>query len=123
MRTLVISDLHLGMRYRRDVLRGRRPLAVLLDALADVQRLVLLGDVVELSEHDSSDALAVAGPVLRALGERLGPDGEGGKPANVATDERCDRSPSGCRHGRADDLCGELGGRPSAREFARRGSV
>ena len=76
MRTLVISDLHLGMRYQRDVLRRRAPLAVLLDALADVGRLVLLGDVVELSEHNSGDALIVAEPVLRALGRRLGPDRE-----------------------------------------------
>jgi UDP-2,3-diacylglucosamine pyrophosphatase LpxH len=76
MRTLVISDLHLGMRYQRDVLRRGEPLAVLVDALADAERLVLLGDVVELSERNSEDALAVAEPVLRALGRRLGPDRE-----------------------------------------------
>ena len=39
-----------------------------------------------------------------------GPGAMVGKSANVATDERCDRSPSGCRHGRADDPCGGLGG-------------
>jgi DNA repair exonuclease SbcCD nuclease subunit len=72
MRTLVISDLHLGMRLERDVLRHRVPLAVLLDALVDVGRLVLLGDVVELSERHSRDALVAAEPVLRALGRRLG---------------------------------------------------
>jgi metallophosphoesterase superfamily enzyme len=66
MRTLVISDLHLGMRLERDVLRRRAPLGVLLEALADVQRLVLLGDVVELSERNSGKALVVAEPVLRA---------------------------------------------------------
>jgi UDP-2,3-diacylglucosamine pyrophosphatase LpxH len=76
MPTLVISDLHLGMRLERDVLRHRAPLAVLLDALADVERLVLLGDVVELSERNSGDALVVAEPVLRALGRQLGPDRE-----------------------------------------------
>ena len=76
MRTLVISDLHLGMRYQRDVLRRGAPLDILLDALADVDRLVLLGDVVDLSEHDPRDALAVAAPVLRALGRRLGPNRE-----------------------------------------------
>ena len=76
MRTLVISDLHLGMRLERDVLRRRAPLAVLLDALDDAERLVLLGDVVELSERNSEDALVVAEPVLRALGRRLGPDRE-----------------------------------------------
>ena len=76
MRTLVISDLHLGMRYHLDVLRCRAPLEVLLEALADVERLVLLGDVVELSERDSEGALAVAEPVLRALGRRLGQTGK-----------------------------------------------
>jgi DNA repair exonuclease SbcCD nuclease subunit len=76
MRTLVISDLHLGMRYRRDVLRLSAPLEVLLEALSDVDRLVLLGDVVDLSEHDPQDALAAAEPVLRALGRQLGPDRE-----------------------------------------------
>ena len=76
MRTLVISDLHLGMRRQRDVLTRRAPLAALLEALADVERLVLLGDVVELSERDPQRALAVAKPVVRALGRRLGPDRE-----------------------------------------------
>lgn len=76
MRTLVISDLHLGMRYERDVLRRRAPLDILLDALAEVDRLVLLGDVVELSDHNPEDALALAAPVLRALGRRLGPHRE-----------------------------------------------
>ena len=46
MRTLVISDLHLGSRLRRDVLRQPGPRRVLLDELAGVDRLVLLGDVV-----------------------------------------------------------------------------
>ena len=76
MRTLVISDLHLGVRRQRDVLTRRAPLAALLEALADFERLVLLGDVVELSERNPERALAVAEPVLRALGRRLGPDRE-----------------------------------------------
>jgi 3',5'-cyclic AMP phosphodiesterase CpdA len=76
MRTPVISDLHPGMHLERDVLRHRAPLAVLLDALADVGRLVLLGDVVELPEPSSGEASGVAEPVLRALGRRLGPDRE-----------------------------------------------
>ena len=48
MRTLVISDLHLGARVRNSVLTSREPLERLLAALDDVDRLVLLGDVVEL---------------------------------------------------------------------------
>jgi Calcineurin-like phosphoesterase len=69
---MVVSDLHLGMRRRRDVLTRPAPLAALFDALADVDRLVLLGDIVELSEGHPERALTVAEPVLRALGERLG---------------------------------------------------
>ncbi|HEY6758183.1 MAG TPA: metallophosphoesterase [Baekduia sp.] len=74
MRTLVISDLHLGSRLGRDVLRHPEALGVLLAALDDVDRLVLLGDVVELSEGRPMQALAVAEPVLRAIGRRMGPE-------------------------------------------------
>jgi hypothetical protein len=73
MRTLVISDLHLGTRLERDVLRRRPALEALLAALGEVERLVLLGDVVELLEGRPARALEVAEPVLRALGARLGP--------------------------------------------------
>lgn len=71
MRTLVISDLHLGNRARRDVLRRGAPLALLLEALADVHRLVLLGDVIELVTRQPRRSLAAAEPVLRALGARM----------------------------------------------------
>ena len=76
MRTLVISDLHLGERRERDVLTRRQPLAALLDVLAAVERLVLLGDVVELSDRSPERALRMAEPVLRSLGRQLGPDRE-----------------------------------------------
>lgn len=76
MRTLVISDLHLGRRLDRDVLRRPAALAALLRALDGVQRLVLLGDVVELMEGTPERAVEAAEPVLRALGERIGPGGE-----------------------------------------------
>jgi hypothetical protein len=71
VRTLVVSDLHLGARLGHDVLR--RPVALhhLLEALRDVDRLVLLGDVVELVGRPE-EAMEVAEPVLRAIGERLG---------------------------------------------------
>jgi hypothetical protein len=70
--TLVISDLHLGSRLGRDVLRRPEALEALLDALDGVERLVLLGDVVELLEGRPREAMDVAEPVLRALGARLG---------------------------------------------------
>ena len=72
-RTLIVSDLHLGARLGRDVLRRPAALAALLDALDGVRRLVLLGDVVELVEGDPRGALAAAEPVLRAIGAAWAP--------------------------------------------------
>jgi hypothetical protein len=71
MRTLVISDLHLGGRGGRDVLRRPAALEALLAALDGVDRLVLLGDVVELLEGRTSGALQDALPTLRRLGEAM----------------------------------------------------
>jgi predicted phosphodiesterase len=76
MRTLVVSDLHLGARLRRDVLRAPEALDALLETLDGVDRLVLLGDVVELLEHRPRRAMEVAEPVLRAIGARLGAGSE-----------------------------------------------
>lgn len=72
MRTLVISDLHLGLRAGSEVLRRPAALDVLLERLADVDRLVLLGDTLELRHGPARHALAVAEPVLRAIGDALG---------------------------------------------------
>jgi hypothetical protein len=76
VRTLAISDLHLGARLGRDVLRRPEPLAKLLAALDDVDRLVLLGDVVELLGGRGGGSPELARPVLRAIGARMGPDRE-----------------------------------------------
>jgi predicted phosphodiesterase len=76
MRTLVVSDLHLGGRLERDVLRRSEPLDALLGALGDVDRLVLLGDIVELLEGRPRESMEVAEPVLKAIGARLGGDRE-----------------------------------------------
>ncbi|WP_372790692.1 metallophosphoesterase [Paraconexibacter sp.] len=76
MRTLVISDLHLGGRAGRDVARAPVPRARLLTAIADVERLVLLGDVVELLEARPDEAMALAEPVLRDIGAAVGPGRE-----------------------------------------------
>jgi len=72
MRTLVISDMHLGTRGRHDVLTRPQALAALLERLDGVDRLVLLGDVLELRHGPARDALAVAEPVMRAIGDALG---------------------------------------------------
>jgi hypothetical protein len=72
LRTLVVSDLHLGNRSRGDVLRRAVPLQRLLDVLTEVEQLVLLGDSAELMTRNPRRPLAVAEPVLRAIGERMG---------------------------------------------------
>jgi calcineurin-like phosphoesterase family protein len=74
VRTLVISDLHLGSRNAVDVLRRPAARDALLDALDGVDRLVVLGDLLELRHGPLHDALAIARPILQAIGERLGPD-------------------------------------------------
>jgi hypothetical protein len=72
MRTLVISDLHLGTRSHADVLTRPVALAALLGRLEGVDRLVLLGDTLELRHGPARDALAVAEPAMRAIGDALG---------------------------------------------------
>jgi UDP-2,3-diacylglucosamine pyrophosphatase LpxH len=74
VRTLIVSDLHLGLRGGVDVLRRPDPLARLLQALDGVDRLVLLGDAFELLAWNSRPAAPVAEQTLRAIGRALGPD-------------------------------------------------
>lgn len=76
MRTLVVSDLHLGARSDVDVLRRPGALDALIRALEGVDRLVVLGDLLELRHGPARDALEAAAPVLASLGEALGPDRE-----------------------------------------------
>lgn len=76
VRTLIVSDLHLGNRLRRDVLTRPAALERLLTAVQDIDRLVLLGDVMELMYGRRERVLAVAEPVLRAVAERLAPDAQ-----------------------------------------------
>ncbi len=68
----MVSDLHLGARGRPDVLRRERERAALLAALDGCDRLVLLGDVLELRHGPVRDALSEAAPVLRELGSAVG---------------------------------------------------
>ncbi len=72
MRSLVVSDLHLGRKDRADLLRRDELRAPLLEALSDVDRLVILGDGLELREAAHRDALDTAGPFFAAVGEALG---------------------------------------------------
>ena len=68
MRTLIVSDLHLGGAAGVDLLRRPELRAQLLEALADVDRLVLLGDLLELRHGPRREALAAARPFFEALG-------------------------------------------------------
>ena len=72
----MISDLHLGARTGVDVLRRPEALDALVAALDGVDRLVVLGDLLELRHGPVHEALALARPVLRAIGQALGPDAE-----------------------------------------------
>ena len=71
MRTLIISDLHLGSVSGADVLRRAELRAPLLEALKEVDRLVLLGDVLELRHGPPREALAAARPFFEDLGRAL----------------------------------------------------
>jgi hypothetical protein len=71
MRTLIVSDLHLGSVSGSDLLRRVELRAPLLEAVADVERLVLLGDVLELRHGPMREALAAARPFFEDLGRAL----------------------------------------------------
>jgi hypothetical protein len=76
VRTLVISDLHLGSIAARDVLRRPAALAALEAQVERADRLVLLGDTIELLDARPQAARAAAAQVLPRLGAALGRGGE-----------------------------------------------
>ena len=76
MRTLVVSDLHLGSLLERDVLRRPAALEALAEEARRSDRLVLLGDTIELLEGRARQAAEVARPVLGELGQAIGAGGE-----------------------------------------------
>jgi predicted phosphodiesterase len=69
MSTLVVSDLHLGGSSGAAVLERPAARKALFEALRDVERLVLLGDVLELRHGPRRDALARARPFFEELGK------------------------------------------------------
>lgn len=77
LRTLVVSDLHIGSRAHADLIRKPEVRAALGDRLRDgVDRLVILGDALELREVPVHLAAEAAEPVLADLGAALGAGGE-----------------------------------------------
>lgn len=72
MRTAIVSDLHLGMASGGDVLRERVIRGILLKEIAGADRVILLGDVVELRERALGPVLELARPFFEDLGDALG---------------------------------------------------
>lgn len=71
-----MSDLHLGARTQVDVLQREEIRSALLEEVRRADRLVLLGDTLELRHGPLRSALDSAGPVLSELGAALGRDRE-----------------------------------------------
>jgi len=71
MRTAIVSDLHLGSGFGEDVLRDAAIRRVLFEKLASAERLVLLGDVIELRELPLAVALECARPFFEELAEAM----------------------------------------------------
>ncbi len=92
VRTAIISDLHLGVASDEDVLRDPAVRRILFEEIAGADRLVLLGDVVELRNLPIGPSLRRARPFFEELGEALGEArGRRSSPATTTT-----ASPSRC---------------------------
>jgi hypothetical protein len=72
VRTAIISDLHLGSVTGGDVLRDAATREALFAEIAGAERLVLLGDVVELRDRPLGAAFALARPFFEELGAAVG---------------------------------------------------
>jgi hypothetical protein len=71
-RTLLVSDLHLGAYSRGDVARRAELRAPLLEAARLADRVVLLGDVLELRDGPVPRALVASRPFFDDLGKAVG---------------------------------------------------
>jgi Calcineurin-like phosphoesterase len=71
MRTAIVSDLHLGNGAGEDLLREAGIRRILFEQLADADRLILLGDVLELREVPLAIALESSRPFFEELGEAM----------------------------------------------------
>lgn len=75
-RTLIVSDLHLGGLSGVDLVRRPELRASLLAELDGIDRLVLLGDVLELRHGPPHEALVAARSFFEDVGQALGGDRE-----------------------------------------------
>lgn len=71
MRTAIVSDLHLGAASGEDLGRDPGVRRTLLEEIASADRLVLLGDALELRELPLARALEAARPFFEELGEAM----------------------------------------------------
>lgn len=71
MRTAIVSDLHLGSGFGEDLLRAGDIRRTLLEEIADADRLVLLGDILELRELPLATVLESVQPFFEELGEAM----------------------------------------------------
>jgi Calcineurin-like phosphoesterase len=72
VRTAILSDLHLGVASDEDVLRDPAVRRLLLDEIAGADRVVLLGDAIELRNLPLGPSLERARPFFEELGEAIG---------------------------------------------------
>jgi metallophosphoesterase superfamily enzyme len=76
VRTLVISDLHLGSAKDVDLVRRRSCASRCWEAVRSVDRLVILGDGVELRDRPKRAIGELVAGVFGDFGRALGADGE-----------------------------------------------
>src|SRR5687768_4354255 len=67
MRTAIVSDLHLGAASGADLLSRPEAFGALADAIEGVDRLVLLGDILEFRDRPFTEAIELAKPTLGKL--------------------------------------------------------
>jgi predicted phosphodiesterase len=72
MRTAIVSDLHLGAITCTDLVRDPEICVTLLDELSGADRVVLLGDVLELRDRPAGEIVDLASPFLELLGTAVG---------------------------------------------------
>jgi len=72
MRTLLVSDLHIGTRTGADLVRRPRFAEMLAREAESADQVVLLGDVVELRDRPVAEVLERARPFFETLGEAIG---------------------------------------------------
>jgi Calcineurin-like phosphoesterase superfamily domain len=71
VRTAIVSDLHLGSAYGEDLLRDAEIRRVLLAEIGSADRVVLLGDALELRERPLAPMLELARPFFEDLGKAM----------------------------------------------------